>query len=32
MYDSQKKVGKSVRTAIVKKTLNPVWKEPEPVV
>jgi hypothetical protein len=32
MYDSQKRVGKSVRTAIVKKTLNPVWKEPEPVV
>jgi len=32
MFDSKKSVGKSVSTPVVKKTLHPVWDDPEPVV
>jgi hypothetical protein len=29
VYDSKKKAGKGYQTPIIKKTLNPVWKNPE---
>jgi hypothetical protein len=32
MYNSKKKVGKALRTPVIKKTLNPIWQNPEPIV